>query len=475
MPLNLLLAFLLLWRDTWFPPLLETLAFVQQQGLPSTDYMINFAMRSVKGWMIGLMVGLYVATAIANNFFRMTTLSIVGILAIMGNDYYHRPNRMELDAVYDSFRDSETTRSVYLSRVTDPNEISIIGRDQIPPAEALEGEDFDIIFLHICSLSWADIRLVMPEGSSFFQQFDFLFTNFNTVTSYSGPAMIRLLRAPCGQAPHIELYEEARSDCLLIPSLERVGYTVDVAFNHDGHYGEFATQLADLGGGGESTPIPIDDLLAPLTMFDGSLIYGDASVLNRWWEGRAGKSDGPHALYYNSVTLHDGVMKAGGGARTTQDAPKLYRELLQHMFDDFTRFFDTLSATKRNFVVVFVPEHGRALTGSPLQPAAIREVPMPDITLAPVGVKFIGPRFQENPFNQVIVEKPTSFLSLAYMIDAFLKKNPFVYEGYGSRIFLDDIPITDFVSENQGVTIIKNHNDYYHRGKGKTWVKLPTY
>jgi len=61
---------------------------------------------------------------------------------------------------------------------------------------------FDIIVLHICSLSWDDMNATEARSHPLLSRFDYLFENFNSATSYSNPAAIRLLRASCGQQPH---------------------------------------------------------------------------------------------------------------------------------------------------------------------------------------------------------------------------------------------------------------------------------
>ncbi len=47
------------------------------------------------------------------------------------------------------------------------------------------------------------------------KHFDIVFKNFNSATSYSGPAAVRLLRASCGQLSHTNLYQPSGADCYL--------------------------------------------------------------------------------------------------------------------------------------------------------------------------------------------------------------------------------------------------------------------
>ncbi len=61
-----------------------------------------------------------------------------------------------------------------------------------------DAQPFDVLIINICSLSWSDIEAVGLMDHPLWKHFDLLFKNFNSATSYSGPAAARLLRASCG-------------------------------------------------------------------------------------------------------------------------------------------------------------------------------------------------------------------------------------------------------------------------------------
>ena len=73
----------------------------------------------------------------------------------------------------------------------------------------------------------ADIEAAGLMDHPLWKHFDLLFKNFNSATSYSGPAAIRLLRASCGQEAHADLYKSAPQQCHLFSQLASAGYTVD--------------------------------------------------------------------------------------------------------------------------------------------------------------------------------------------------------------------------------------------------------
>ncbi len=67
--------------------------------------------------------------------------------------------------------------------------------DQLPA----DAQPFDLLVINICSLSWSDIEAAGLMDHPLWKHFDIVFKNFNSATSYSGPAAVRLLRASCGQ------------------------------------------------------------------------------------------------------------------------------------------------------------------------------------------------------------------------------------------------------------------------------------
>nr|WP_233168070.1 cellulose biosynthesis protein BcsG [Xylophilus sp. ASV27] len=101
--------------------------------------------------------------------------------------------------------------------------------------------------LHVCSLSWDDLDVVGMRNHPLLRRFDAVFTQFNSAASYSGPAMLRVLRGNCGQQPHKALYEGTDPSCYVFHSLERLGYKTHALLNHDGHFDQFLTDLECVG------------------------------------------------------------------------------------------------------------------------------------------------------------------------------------------------------------------------------------
>lgn len=80
------------------------------------------------------------------------------------------------------------------------------------------------------------------------QAFNIRFENFNSATSYSGPAALRLLKSVCGQPSHEDLYEGRNPDCEIMNRLARLGYNQHVFMDHSGKYDNFYQSLRHLAG-----------------------------------------------------------------------------------------------------------------------------------------------------------------------------------------------------------------------------------
>jgi cellulose synthase operon protein YhjU len=327
-----------------------------------------------------------------------------------------------------------------------------------------------VVLLHVCSLSWDDLLAVGMDRDEFFSRFDVLFTRFNSVTSHSNPAAIRLLRAGCGQPPHEALYRPAQDDCYLFDVFRQAGYRPSFALNHDGRYGGLRDEIERLGhAAGE-----VDVTGAPVRQidFNGSVIRDDFSVLNAWWKARQRAGAQPALLYYNTITLHDGGHGVGEPEWWKRDRAQRYRESARALFHDLDEFMTILESSGRRSVVVFVPEHGLALRGSKLQPPGVREVPLPQITTVPVGIKLIGRgwhRGRETPRR--IITQPTSYFALASWLAAVLHWDGLQDHGVTTRIA---VPSTDFLAENEAARVVQHGSDYLVNGGsfGTRWVRL---
>jgi cellulose synthase operon protein YhjU len=352
------------------------------------------------------------------------------------------------DAMVAEFFRRESQRQVAFARPA----------DSAPP--------FDVIFLHICSLSWDDLAATGLDKHPLLASFDILLERFNSVSTYSGPAAIRLLRAPCGQPRHEALYSPAPPQCLLMPALEEAGLETQFAMNHDGHFDGFIDYVRAQGV--LAVPVPLKGIDAPQRGFDDSRIYDDAGVLARWLESR-GASPARHvALYYNTISLHD------GNHLVTQPSTKsseTYKERLARLLDELDAFIGEIGASGRRAVVVVIPEHGAALRGDSAQIPGLREIPTPAITLVPVGIRVVGPDAQRIG-AAVRVSEETSFLAVSHIVAAMLAKPPFGGDGFRAGDYTQGLPATPFVAQGESAVVIHRGNAYLLKQEGDAWKEL---
>ncbi len=327
------------------------------------------------------------------------------------------------------------------------------------------GTAFDVIFIHVCSLSWDDLEATGLVQHPLFSGFDIVLKRFNSVSTYSGPAAIRLLRAPCGQPRHVALWTPAPAQCLLMPDLQQAGLEPQLALNHDGHFDGFLDHVRAQGM--LAAPVSLKGIEAPQRGFDNSRIYDDAAVLKRWLEARA-KSPAPRAaLYYNTLSLHDGNHMANDPYTKSSDT---YKMRLAHLLDDVKKFMDELDASGRRAVVVLIPEHGAAIRGADGQIAGLREIPTPAITLVPVGIRVIGPDAQRAG-APVQSEEQTSFLALSHIVSAMLAKPPFG-DPFKAADYTANMPVTPFVAEGEAATVIRKGDKYLLRREQEAWTEI---
>ena len=290
---------------------------------------------------------------------------------------------------------------------------------------------------------------------------------FNTVSTYSGPAVIRFLRAPCGQPAHKAMYAGApREQCLLMPALQAAGLEQQVVLNHDGHFDDFLKLVKAQGA--TAAPLPLTGIAAPLRSFDDSRIYDDAALLSRWLETRAKAPAARAAVYFNTVSLHDGNrLVSNPGVKSSET----YKQRLAKVLDDLNAFVDKLAKSGRRAVVVLVPEHGAAWRGDAAQIAGLREIPTPAITLVPVMVKVVGPDAKRNGAALTISE-PTSYLGLSHIVAQMLARPPFGAPGFNPGDYTSGLPATAFVSEGETATVLQRGNAYLIKLERDPWKEL---
>lgn len=471
----------LFYYDTWLPPFSRLIS--QASLLKGFDpvYMVELAGRFINPAVVAALALLYAVYFFARKRLRISTFVFIAILvpllplpkkspdadmtaALPGatgnqslpglpepstNSAPEPATDEELTASLNSFYKNEAARAVSFA----------------PPEKS--DAPFDIIFLHICSLSWDDLDFVKERDNALFKRFDIVFTDFNSAASYSGPAAIRVLRGSCGQQKHSALYEPSPPQCLTFDNLRQAGFEPQMAMDHDGHFGDFLAEVRKYGGL-ELTPFDETKGMPPyLQSFDGTPVYDDYTMLSRWWEKRLKTPAARVAMYYNSISLHDGNRYSGSRSGNSME---IYHPRLTRLLGDIDRFLAQLSASGRRAVVVFIPEHGASIRGDKIQIAGMREIPSPRISIVPVGVKLIGATGNAAG-EPLIVSKPASYLALSKLLSGFIGKTPFAGSGLDLGEYVRDLPTTEFVAENDDVVVMRRGNRYFMRTRDTGWIE----
>lgn len=466
------LGIALFYHDTWLPPFSRLLA---QPGVLdfSWQYLLELGARFVNWNLLGALALLLVAYAYLRHWLRMSTLSLIGLawLAVGGLPSLGSSTAQPAEAGTTSAVTNApvaavadtATLNAWLERFFTSERQRVTAFPVAKPDE----QPFDLLVINVCSLAWDDLAAVGMHDNPLFSRLDVVFDQFNSATSYSGPAAIRMLRASCGQSSHAGLYQPAAEQCLLFENLAKLGFQSQTLLNHSGHFDNFIGDITT-----QHMPQPgfsVTDFPRALVSFDGSPVAGDFDVLHRWWTKRAGTADQHVSLFYNTISLHDGnrIVTSDGGTR-----PADYAMRANRLFGDLGKFLDELEASGRRVVVAIVPEHGAALHGDRMQLSGMREIPTPSITHVPVGLKFIG-MGQPARSEPLHVATPTSFLALSELMSR-------VYAGLGGGQTLDlpsaliDLPTTERVSETSGAQVLDYQGRTYMRLQGQPdWQPVP--
>ncbi|MGF6778214.1 cellulose biosynthesis protein BcsG [Paraburkholderia sp. GAS334] len=430
----------------------------------SFGYWLELAQRFVPPMLPLAVLGAVIAYLIVNRWLRVATFVMIALIALpvwqAGSAVLSRVETavpvaatadtivaqpQDHNAALAAFRSQESQRQVTFGRLASD-----------------ASQQFDVIVLHICSLSWDDLDVAKARNHPMLSHFDYLFTNFSTAASYSGPAAIRVLRATCGQEAHSDLYKDAPQQCHLMADLAQAGYTPQTMLNHDGHFDNFLQLIKD-NVGVPGVPM-MSNLAAPVAMhaFDGSPIHDDYATLAGWYAQRA-QTPGPVALYYNTISLHDGNRLPDSKLSSLDSYPLRVNKLMS----DFDRFADLIQASGRRAVIVFVPEHGAALRGDSNQVAGLREIPTPNVVHGPVGIRLVG--FQGNHGPTTVIDSPTSFLAVSQLLSNLVSNSPFK-PGVTLSQYAANLPQTQMVGENEGTVTMQTASGYVVKTPDGVWV-----
>ncbi|RLO46601.1 cellulose biosynthesis protein BcsG [Serratia marcescens] len=474
----------LFYHDTWLPGINSILSQGSQLAGFSAQYLLELIGRFINWQMIGAAFVLFISYLFVAQWVRVTVFTVaalvwLNIVNIAGPAVSLLPATSTAAAggantpatsapaagdaaPADSLPPTSANLTAYLNQFYEREK----GRTTAFPASLpADAQPFDLLVINICSLAWADMDAVNLQNHPLWSKMDIMFDNFNSATAYSGPAAIRLLRASCGQLSHRDLYQPVNQQCYLFDNLAKLGFKEQLMLDHSGVFGNFLKELREQG-----------DMQAPLmsqagignelTSFDGEPIYNDLELLTRWLDQQQKGGDGRTATFFNVIPLHDGNRFVGSNKSAD------YPPRAQKLFDQLNTFLDQLEKSGRKVVVVIVPEHGAALVGDKMQMSGLRDIPSPNITHTPVGIKLVGMKapHQGSPLQ---IKTPSSYLALSELVSRLVDGKVFSEPSVDWQALTQGLPQTPVISENDNAIVMLYQGKPYIRLNGGDWVPYP--
>ncbi|MDA8487247.1 cellulose biosynthesis protein BcsG [Kluyvera sp. Awk 3] len=483
------IGFALFWHDTWLPGPESIMSQGSQIAGFSADYIWDLITRFINWQMVGVFFVLLVAWLFLNQWIRITVFVVIAMVwinlnALLGPSFSLWPPGQNATATTANTAAPTATTGTSAATNSDiPAQTAAPTSDNLnawlnsfytaeskrvttfPTELPADAQPFDLLVINICSLANSDLEAAALMQHPLWSHFDIRFSNFNSATSYSGPAAIRLLRASCGQPSHTSLYQPAGNQCYLFDNLSKLGFKQNLMLDHNGVFGDFLKEVRE-NGGMQSPLMDQSKLPVNLLSFDGSPVYDDLATLNRWMQSPDIPVGGRSATFYNILPLHDGNHYPG------QSKTADYKARGQKLFDELDAFFTELEKSGRKVMVVVVPEHGAALQGDKMQVSGLRDIPSPSITHVPAAIKFFGMKApHQGP--AIDITQPSSYLAISELVARAVDGKLFTEDSVDWSALTSNLPQTAAVSENSNAVVVQYQGKPYVRLNGGAWVPYP--
>lgn len=470
------IGFFLLWHDTWLPGFHTLMGNGNNVKEFSFGYMIELVNRFINIKMIGALFVLFVVWLFMSQWLRFTTFIVSAILWINVFPVY---SQHTMSKIINENGDNIVTDNILKEKYNNPRtEDGSVEKwvkqfysnesdrtTQFPQNLPSDSQPFDILIINICSLSWGDLDFSGLRDHPIWSHLDIIFDQFNTASSYSGPAAIRLLRASCGQTSHELLYHKTSSKCYLFDNLSRLGFKKELLLDHPGIFNNYEDNLTKYGNLGVKK-INQDGLKFDLQSFFGTPVYNTDMLLNRWLDYRIHDESKRTSTFINLIPLHDGN-RIIGQTRTAD-----YKLRATKMLTQLDEFLKRLDKSGRKTMVVLIPEHGAALEGDKVQISGLRDIPSAGITHVPVGIVFTGLK-APHLMTPIVIKQPSSYLAVSEIISRAVSGKEFVQHDIDWASFTQDLPETQAVSENENNSVINYNGKYWLKQAGGNWIPFP--
>lgn len=475
-----LCALMLLYHDSYLPAPWQILSQRQNIAGFSLEYAWDFVKGFVNVQMVAAALITLLAVALLGDYVRFTTVTVACLaVALVAKPPFSlgsqeapvtagecpAPQGAAAQADEASSSDLIAQRGeatdAALSRWRDAFYASEEKREVRMPQKLEPGfAPFSIIIVNICSLSEDDLAATALTAHPVFKRFDLRLEEFNSATPYSTPASMRLLRASCGQETEADMYSGRRPGCELMTGLSDLGFNPSVFLDHNGQYGDYLKTLGRLAG----LPQDIESqkgLKIAYRSFDGSPVYDDGDLFRKYEHEVLTDNTSSHISFFNLIALHDGNRFASSGKSAG------YPQRLAKLLDDLNSFMDSIERSRKNVMLIVVPEHGAQFRGDRMQIASLREIPTSHITRVPALVRFFGGGAKP---QQLTADGRYSYLAISDLVRRAIENNYYGGKAPLSEL-IGDLPQTWPVSEATNAEFLNFRGRDYYRLKGEAWAE----
>ena len=465
--------------ESWLPGPQSIIANTSGIAGFSVNYVVQLVWDFINPQMIGWGVVIVLGDHLLRDFVRITTITALYMAFLIVQPLFMQPAApvraphvlaqaespktqaeilAEANSVQtsDAVAASEEVQNWYQTFLDYEKERMV----QFPTGISARDTPFDIIILNICSLSNDDLEAANLQNHKVFGRFNIRFDNFNSATSYSGPAALRLLTGACGQPSHDALYSARRPDCEVMNRLDSLGFKQHLFLDHSGAYDNYLNTMRTQAG----LTAPFEQRKFPLKYmsFNNEEIADTLSVMRHWTRVMNRDKQARTVSLFNFIALHD------GNRLPLHSRWEAFEPRAKRFLDDLDTFINELEKGKRKVLLLVVPEHGAAVRGDRIQTPRLRDIPSRRITQVPVLAKFIG--LKDLPKTQIHVSGSSSYLALTTLIGRTIETNFFAKSAGAVPLetLVKDLPQTHMVSENGQAAVLEyKGRDYLKLNRGK--------
>ena len=260
----------LLWSESWLPGPQSIMANASGITGFSVNYVLQLIWDFINWRMVFAGFAILLIYYAARDFIRVTAITGCWLLFLVVSPFFGSAPSQQSNLVPQTAagktavgNPADTAAALAAAKGTAQGEVTSEEIDkwyqtfiayekdrvaQFPDSIKPKDTPFDIVILNICSLSTDDLIAANLINNRTFSQFNIRFDHFNSATSYSGPAALRLLNGACGQPSHEALYDTRRPECEIMNRLDSLGFKQHLFLDHSGVYDNYLNAMRTQAG-----------------------------------------------------------------------------------------------------------------------------------------------------------------------------------------------------------------------------------